>query len=64
MPNLIDDFYWWVAKMRRIPGGQLVPRDGWTLQECEQRKLLLDGRNISAILELIEKEKNLEVLRG
>lgn len=62
--HLMDQCAWWVWKMRRIPGGQLVPRDGYSIEECEKRKLRTDGMDISGILELIEKEKDLEVLRG
>jgi hypothetical protein len=62
--NTLDEFYWWVAKMRRAPGGELVPRDGWELSECLERKMLMDGRDLSSIMEITEKERELEVLRG
>ncbi len=65
MPSLLDDVIYWVWKMRRVPGEtELVARDGWSLFECEKRRGRTDGMNPEGLAALVNRERDLEELRG
>jgi hypothetical protein len=65
MGDLLADVITWVWKMERVPGtSELVPREGWTIEECEQRRARTDGMNPEGLAALVARERDLEELRG